>query len=111
MTPLAITPGDPGGIGPDLCIQAAADGELNGVVVADPQLIKRRADTLGLSVKIMDADHYNPERTQGIIYVEPVATADPTNMPGVWIQLTPDTACNHLSMRLKESTKEISERL
>ncbi|CAI8311325.1 MAG: 4-hydroxythreonine-4-phosphate dehydrogenase PdxA [Oceanospirillales bacterium TMED33] len=83
MTPLAITPGDPGGIGPDLCIQAAADGELGGIVVADPEIIKRRADSLGLSVQIMDADHYNPERTQGIVYVEPVAAADPTNMPGV----------------------------
>ena len=111
MTPLAITPGDPGGISPDLCIQAAADGELDGVVVADPEIIKRRADTLGLSVKIMDADHYNPERTQGIVYVEPVATADPTNMPGVSDQLTPDTASNQLSMRFKESKKGISERL
>ena len=31
----------------------------------------------------MDADHYNPERTQGIVYVEPVAAADPANAPGV----------------------------
>ena len=44
MKPLAITPGDPGGIGPDLCIQAAIDGELEGVVIADPEIIKRRAE-------------------------------------------------------------------
>ena len=53
MIPLAITPGDPGGIGPDLCIQAAIDGELEGVVIADPEIIKRRADMLGLPVSIM----------------------------------------------------------
>ena len=56
MKPLAITPGDPGGIGPDLCIQAAIDGELEGVVIADPEIMKRRADILGLPVSIDDAD-------------------------------------------------------
>lgn len=83
MKPLAITPGDPGGIGPDLCIQAAIDGELEGVVIADPEIIKRRANILGLPVSIEDADHYNPDRTQGVIYVDPVAAPDPTNEPGV----------------------------
>ena len=83
MIPLAITPGDPGGIGPDLCIQAAIDGELEGILIADPEILQRRAEVLGLPVSIMDADHYNPERTQGIVYVEPVAAADPTNAPGV----------------------------
>ncbi|MEC8693841.1 MAG: 4-hydroxythreonine-4-phosphate dehydrogenase PdxA [Pseudomonadota bacterium] len=83
MNPLAITPGDPGGIGPDLCIQAAIDGELEGVVIADPEIMKRRAAVLGLPVSIVDADYYHPDRTQGVIYVDAVAAADPTNKPGV----------------------------
>ena len=83
MNPLAITPGDPGGIGPDLCIQAAIDGELEGVVIADPEIMKRRVDILGLPVSIVDAYHYNPDLTQGVIYVDAVAAADPTNEPGV----------------------------
>ncbi len=83
MNPLAITPGDPGGIGPDLCIQAAIDGELEGVVIADPEIMKRRAAILDLPVSIVDADQYNPDRTQGVIYVDAVAAADPTNKPGV----------------------------
>ncbi|MEE2820653.1 MAG: 4-hydroxythreonine-4-phosphate dehydrogenase PdxA [Pseudomonadota bacterium] len=83
MNPLAITPGDPGGIGPDLCIQAAIDGELEGVVIADPEVMKRRADILGLPVSIVDANYYNPDRTQGVIYVDAVAAADPTNEPGI----------------------------
>lgn len=83
MNPLAITPGDPGGIGPDLCIQAAIADELEGVVIADPEIMKRRAALLGLPVSIVDADHYNPDRTQGVIYVDTVAAADPTNKPGV----------------------------
>ncbi|MBU24527.1 MAG: 4-hydroxythreonine-4-phosphate dehydrogenase PdxA [Gammaproteobacteria bacterium] len=83
MTTLAITPGDPGGIGPDLCLQAAIDGELDGIVIADPEIIKRRADILGLPVSIMDADDFNPDRTQGVIYVAPVTSANPTNLPGI----------------------------
>ena len=83
MNPLAITPGDPGGIGPDLCIQAAIDGELEGVVIADPEIMKRRAAILDLPVSIVDADQYNPDRTQGVIYVDAVAAADPTNEPGI----------------------------
>ena len=83
MNPLAITPGDPGGIGPDLCIQAAIDGELQGVVIADPEIMKRRAAILDLPVSIVDADHYNPDRTQGVIYVDAVAAANPINEPGV----------------------------
>lgn len=55
MIPLAITPGDPGGIGPDLCIQAAIDGELEGILIADPEILQRRAEVLGLPVSIMDA--------------------------------------------------------
>ena len=99
MNPLAITPGDPGGIGPDLCIQAAIDGELEGVVIADPEIMKRRADILGLPVSIVDANYYNPDRTQGVIYVDAVAAADPTNEPGVsdpdkrWLLL-----CSRLNM-------------
>ena len=83
MNPLAITPGDPGGIGPDLCIQAAIDGELEGVVIADPEIMKRRAAILGLPVSIVDADHYNPDRTQGVIYVDAVVAPNPINEPGV----------------------------
>lgn len=83
MIPVAITPGDPGGIGPDLCIQAAVDGELEGILIADPKILQRRAEFLRLPVSIMNADHYDPERTLGVVYVEPVAAADPANAPGV----------------------------
>ena len=83
MTTLAITPGDPGGIGPDLCIQASIEGDLDGIVIADPEIIKRRADILGLPVSIMHADDFDPDRTQGVVYVDPVASSNPTNPPGI----------------------------
>ncbi len=47
---IAITPGEPAGIGPDLCIALAQrpppDTEL--VVVADAELLWQRAEQLGL---------------------------------------------------------------
>ena len=50
---IAITPGEPAGIGPDLCIalaQQAHAAEL--VVVADPQLLEARAAQLGLPLRL-----------------------------------------------------------
>lgn len=83
MAPLAITPGDPGGIGPDLCVQAALDGTLDGVVLADPALLSDRSKRLGLPISILDADSYDPSRTQGRLYCHPISAAHPDNPPGV----------------------------
>ncbi len=53
---LVITPGEPAGIGPDICIQMAQqppiDCEL--VVVADPGLMQARARLLGLPLKLTE---------------------------------------------------------
>ena len=50
---LAVTPGEPAGIGPDLCLQyftqqGAESDSL--IIIADPDLISRRAQQLGLSI-------------------------------------------------------------
>ncbi|MFZ9584861.1 MAG: 4-hydroxythreonine-4-phosphate dehydrogenase PdxA [Pseudohongiellaceae bacterium] len=47
---LALTPGEPAGIGPDLCIQLAQQGGIgaNVVVIADRQMLLQRAQQLGL---------------------------------------------------------------
>jgi 4-hydroxythreonine-4-phosphate dehydrogenase len=51
--PLALTPGEPAGIGPDLCIQLAQQPRRTPlVVVADPQLLEQRAATLGLPLTL-----------------------------------------------------------
>lgn len=64
---IAITPGEPAGIGPDLCIQLAqqppADVEL--VVVADPDLLESRAAKLGLSLKLLPFNPDLPATTSG----------------------------------------------
>lgn len=51
--PLAITAGEPAGIGPDLCLQLAQH-ELPLVVIADQSLLQQRAAQLGIRVPLHD---------------------------------------------------------
>ena len=58
---IAVTPGEPGGIGPDLCVQIAArqsprqfDHDL--VFIADPDVLRERARLLGLELKLIEYD-------------------------------------------------------
>ena len=74
---LAITPGEPAGIGPDLCIEIAQsppkDVEL--VIVADPTLLQERAILLGLplATKIFDPSIAAAETEPGQVTVIPVS--------------------------------------
>jgi 4-hydroxythreonine-4-phosphate dehydrogenase len=54
-TLLALTPGEPAGIGPDLCIQLAQQQALaaNVVVIADPMLLLQRARQLQLPLNVI----------------------------------------------------------
>ena len=62
--PLAITSGEPAGIGPDLCLQLAQYG-LPLVVLADKELMARRAKQLGLDVELLDYLPPSPEEGRG----------------------------------------------
>lgn len=56
-SPIAITPGEPAGIGPDLTVMLAQhrrDSKL--VAIADPDLLRDRAKTLGLPLDIVLVD-------------------------------------------------------
>lgn len=56
---IALTPGEPAGIGPDLCIQLAQQTQsVELVVIADPQLLEQRAAQLGLNLRLRE---FNPE--------------------------------------------------
>ncbi len=83
---LALTPGEPAGIGPDLVIQLAQTDPLDDVVViADPQLLKDRASELGLA---FNAQIFEAERPQRGLSVLPV-TVRTSVKPG---QLQPANA-------------------
>lgn len=54
---VAITPGEPAGIGPDLVIKMAQqDWPVQLIVVASPTLIKERAEALGVSLELLTYD-------------------------------------------------------
>ena len=53
--PLAITSGEPAGIGPDLCVQlAGASPGVPFVVIGDKKLLQQRAARLGVDIQIID---------------------------------------------------------
>ena len=54
---LAVTAGEPAGIGADLCLQLSRDAHaVPYVVLCDKQLLRQRAQQLGLSVQLHDYD-------------------------------------------------------
>ena len=84
---LAITPGEPAGIGPDLCVQLAQRERPQGVewvVVGDPQMMLERARLLGLSLKIRNYSAEAPAHQDqpGELCVAAVPLSTPAE-PGV----------------------------
>lgn len=58
---IAVTPGEPGGIGPDICVQIAAlrapqEFGHDLVFVADPDVLRERAGLLGLDLDFREYD-------------------------------------------------------
>jgi len=84
---IALTPGEPAGIGPDLCIQLAqSEQPCQLVAIADPELLQQRARQLDLplSIKIFDP-------TQRTANLPGTLTVLPVNLvtPAVCGQLDP----------------------
>ena len=53
--PLAITAGEPAGIGPDLCVQlAVTPPDIPFVVIADKYLLQQRAAQLGIALQVRE---------------------------------------------------------
>ena len=48
----ALTPGEPAGIGPDITLAAASSGHEPFVAFADPDVLRRRAEMLGIELRI-----------------------------------------------------------
>ena len=73
---IAITPGEPAGIGPDLCIAIAQNppSDVELVIVADPKLLANRAAQLGhpLRLKTFEAATEPLETKAGELTVLPV---------------------------------------
>jgi 4-hydroxythreonine-4-phosphate dehydrogenase len=76
---IAITPGEPAGIGPDLLLALACEGfPVPAVAIADSQLLKQRATHLGLDVQLrLVDDNRTVDRTSaaGELFVEHIELA------------------------------------
>ena len=76
---IAITPGEPAGIGPDIVIQAFQEHRgFDATVIADPDVLRERANHLGLPLVVEERD----TRAAGRMTVLPVR-AEPSVVPGV----------------------------
>ena len=87
--PPALTPGEPAGIGPDITLCAAASGREPFVAYADPDVLRHRAELLGLDVRIRTVDAELPTVraiAPGELPVVPVAA------PACVVPGRPDTA-------------------
>lgn len=76
---LAVTPGEPSGIGPDLLIQLVQKPQnFELVAYADPGLLKQRADLLGLPLSLHTVTSNSPQPLNaGELAVRPIAVKAP----------------------------------
>ena len=84
LSRIAITPGEPSGIGPDITIQVAQlewDAQL--VVIADKEMMRDRARVLGLPLTLIEfsADSTIEKHVPGQLYIAHEALAERT-IPG-----------------------------
>ena len=80
---IALTPGEPAGIGPDLCVQLAQQGHMAEIVMfADPEVLQARARLLDLPLQIREYDERIPApQRPGVITLVPTRVAAPV-IPG-----------------------------
>jgi len=77
---IALTPGEPAGIGPDLCIQLVQqDLPCEIIAIASPQLLEERARRLDLPLQLKEFDSATPAtaQTAGCLTVLPVELVEP----------------------------------
>ena len=78
---IALSPGEPAGIGPDLCVllaQTAHAAEL--IAISDPRLLYERAEHLHLPIQLLPFDPQKPPCSQppGTLYID-TGTERPTD--------------------------------
>ncbi|BCG63272.1 MAG: 4-hydroxythreonine-4-phosphate dehydrogenase [Methyloprofundus sp.] len=75
---IALTAGEPAGIGPDLCIQLAQENlNCQLVIIADPALLKQRAQQLNLplDIRVFDQQQAITQHASGTLTVLPCTLA------------------------------------
>ena len=100
---LALTPGEPAGVGPDLCVMLAQQAHpVQIVAVADGQVLRDRAKHLGLALELRVFDRAEPVQPQepgtlGLIQVtaaQPVEGGKPSTGNAGYVLRTLEIACD-----------------
>jgi 4-hydroxythreonine-4-phosphate dehydrogenase len=72
---LALVPGEPGGVGPELCVRIAQSPQAARLVaIADPETLQAAARALGLPLRLCPPDH---DAGPGELALEPLPQAAP----------------------------------
>ena len=80
---LALTPGEPAGVGPDLLIELAQQQPQQQLIAfADPEMLLQRAHHLKLPLKLVAPDPLSPGSATGELAIVPVSLAE-TAVPGL----------------------------
>ncbi|WP_445368011.1 4-hydroxythreonine-4-phosphate dehydrogenase PdxA [Methylomonas sp. BW4-1] len=77
---IALTPGEPSGVGPDLCIQLAQQEQTCQLIaIADPELLQQRAQQLDLplTIQLFNIDHAATKQSAGTLTVLPISLSEP----------------------------------
>ncbi|MEN7343008.1 MAG: 4-hydroxythreonine-4-phosphate dehydrogenase PdxA [Pseudomonadota bacterium] len=70
MKPLALTPGEPAGIGPEIALKAAMQPLPRSIIaIADPALLAARAEMMGLPVRLAPAEAAVEQHQPGVLPV------------------------------------------
>jgi 4-hydroxythreonine-4-phosphate dehydrogenase len=80
---IALTTGEPGGVGPDLCLALAQESfPCKLTVIGDPDLLRARANHLGMHVELYASDlHSTPTHQPGSLWIYSAGIA-PDPLPG-----------------------------
>ncbi|MDQ7728777.1 4-hydroxythreonine-4-phosphate dehydrogenase PdxA [Halomonas sp. SpR8] len=81
--PVVVTTGEPAGIGPELILMLAAQGQLptDTVAIGDPDMLRQRAAMLGLNITIVECSPGHLPADAKVLPVWPVALKAPAT-PG-----------------------------
>jgi 4-hydroxythreonine-4-phosphate dehydrogenase len=81
---IAITMGDPAGVGPEVIARAIADPEISGIcrplVIGDPGAMERAVEVTGQTIRLVLTEGLPTKDTDGTILLRPLSNLAPTDM-------------------------------
>jgi len=81
---VALTMGDPSGVGPEVIAMALANPEITALcrplIIGDPGAMERAVSVVGLPLRLELTDTMPPDDTEGTLFLRPLSRLAPTDM-------------------------------